>query len=300
MTARQRFLCSESAARQEIRNLCQLYENGVVTGDLCSPLCRTGLVSFTGCGYQGKQKRESDALKVMWGQGTEQDMQLVKYASAVWRSLSLLLPQTEYVLAKAFQDTRVFPRIYGSCGHFYIQESCPSLGPLSISSSFVERAKFALGTLHFLQRVETNMPDHPIMCDLKLSNLGVCSNGEIRSTDSNSFMFESTVPDVGCSRNSHCNFGTYCKFTCNVKQGKCVKGDNINLQMVCSYVLAFPANFGGKTARLLHDPPPAVAADLKHVLSECVALQPGEERRIMEQLKTVFNRSLLLLENGRQ
>ncbi|KAK7500569.1 hypothetical protein BaRGS_00008144 [Batillaria attramentaria] len=191
VVSRPRFPCEDKHAIRETAELCQRYRLGVVTGDLCSPLCDRQQIQFTRCtSITHRQKQimlvnctdfcktdstvqavlktmvkkpalvlkslptwptesynstdfhtaarnllhehvkiftdvqffnESDALKVMWGQGTEQDLQHVEYASAVLRSLSLLMLQPEYILSQALKDRGIFPTIYGTCGEFYLQ-----------------------------------------------------------------------------------------------------------------------------------------------------------------------------------
>ncbi|KAK7482531.1 hypothetical protein BaRGS_00026242 [Batillaria attramentaria] len=330
--------CSEKGARQEIQALCRLYKNGVVTGDLCSPLCDSEQVKFTRCTTFSYQKRESrdlilrytnalakfrvfndsDALKVVWGQGTEQDLLHVQYASAVWRSLSLLVPQPEYLLAKAFEKKRIFPKIYSSCGHYYIQEFCPSKYTVHWfqrwkkspwgKSSWRERVQYSLDLLEFLQRIESDLPDPLLLCDVHPNNFGVCGTGSLRVIDSDKLFFNTSYPQLKtgrCWNDSQCRpFNVRCPGTCS-KQGKCVMKNNINLEYTCRGMFMdrllmeknnLPSDGRG---HLLEDPPLGVAADLNHLLHECEFLtershhDPETRHRVLDKLKVVLNRSLL-------
>nr|KAG5709213.1 hypothetical protein BaRGS_017965 [Batillaria attramentaria] len=168
----------------------------------------------------------------MWGQGTEQDLQHVRYAGAVWRSLSLLMPQSEYLLAKAFQEKRILPSIYSSCGHYFIQSE--GNRPWN-NSSWTDRVRYALDVLNLLQRIDTDLPDHLLMCDIHSNNFGVCGNGSLRVIDSDKLIFNSSFPHLRkgrCWKDSHCMMvGPRCPGTCNTELGKCVMKDNINLEV---------------------------------------------------------------------
>ncbi|KAK7500567.1 hypothetical protein BaRGS_00008142, partial [Batillaria attramentaria] len=297
---------------------CKLYHQGLVAGDLCSPLCDFGQIQLIECGTaRHVQKRvmkvscsdacsrgntiqaflktdvtdirealrnlpewqkpkygdindasrnliqtyvmehvgfnpyeDLDILTVVWGHGqvTEQDVQHVQYASAVWRSLSLLLPRkgnSEYVMAKLFQRWRIFPEVFGSCGHFYVEESCPPRPPDWIppeldhlgrrQASWIRRAGDALNALAFLERMETELPDKLVGCDIKIDNFGFCGDGDLRIIDSNSFFFNSatsfletkpcTVEGAACKV-----YGRKCMGTCDALRGKCVIKDSVNLE----------------------------------------------------------------------
>ncbi|KAK7481802.1 hypothetical protein BaRGS_00026949 [Batillaria attramentaria] len=358
---------------------CQLYKSGVVTGDLCFPLCDQGLIQLTDCSGLSFQKKvvkvnctdvcqdeltvtaflKTDVINVTkilheipnW-RGTRDstdDFQqavsqlIVKYvkqylsflsfnegeaflqleeADATWRSVSLLMRQSEYVLAKVFEDRKVFPRVYGSCGHFYLQESCPPPkwskvipGPEfehleEREASWVGRAYGALRTLQFLQHLETTLPDHLIGCDLKPSNFGMCPDGALRMIDINNVYFNSSMTphirrNVPCTEDRQCVYmWVMCEGKCDVSTGTCYMENNINLEFTCRGVFMDIENMKNPQTsldghgRLLKDPPPAVASDLYRVLNECASLteilahEPGARQRVMEQLMSVLQQSL--------
>ncbi|KAK7500572.1 hypothetical protein BaRGS_00008147, partial [Batillaria attramentaria] len=297
---------------------CKLYRRGVITGDLCKPLCERGQIEIMDCAnlkhtqkkviqvscvdackrgrtvpaflktekkdtksalkelppWQGPGNdaedfltesrdiilkyvnthigfdpfRNRDPLKVIWGQGSERDLQHVQYASAVWRSLSMLFRsqgrQSEYILGKALADYRIFPEMYGSCGHYYLEESCPprpfDWTPPQLAhlhhreASWIGRAQDALNILQLIERLETALPSPMIACDVKLENLGFCSEGDLRVIDSTSYFFNVSTPRPSqpCSvTGSPCHiWQRRCPGTCDALRGVCVMRNSVNLE----------------------------------------------------------------------
>ncbi|KAK7476957.1 hypothetical protein BaRGS_00031816 [Batillaria attramentaria] len=59
------------------------------------------------------------------------------FTSSVYNTLLFLLRQKEYVLFRAFQNSGVFPMVYGTCGPLYLVESCQRLLPEKLSRNSV-------------------------------------------------------------------------------------------------------------------------------------------------------------------
>ncbi|KAK7481803.1 hypothetical protein BaRGS_00026950 [Batillaria attramentaria] len=295
--------CSAERAQHEFDTLCELYKSGMVTGNLCSPLCDQKLMrldDWCGEGYlkmvmrvnctdvckkghtvpaylktafvnttkvlrdlpewQGPRDnaddfheaildliidytkkhvgflpfKDSEGVKVMWGQGQDQERDL-QHSDAVWRSLTLLMRQMEYVLAKAFEDYR---------------ESCPPPkwskvipGPefehlKEREASWVGRAYGALRTLQFLQHLETALPDQPIACDSRELNFGICPDGGMRMIDVSDFFFNASTSSAmrgnsQCTGDWGCTYHGWrtCRGSCDVPTGKCFMKHSPNLEV---------------------------------------------------------------------
>nr|KAG5689698.1 hypothetical protein BaRGS_006323 [Batillaria attramentaria] len=122
-------------------------------------------------------------------------------ANAVWRSLALLLRQREFVFGTLFAQKQVFPRIYGTCGPYYLQESCSSdqiHNEYSVREVFFgdtpipwsTRATAALKVLQFLKHMHSQLPENLVLIDVQAGQFGVCADGRARVTDCDEARFK--------------------------------------------------------------------------------------------------------------
>ncbi|KAK7485176.1 hypothetical protein BaRGS_00023586 [Batillaria attramentaria] len=256
--------CSKDPSLGYIEELCEMNRQGLVAGNMCSPLCDRGLIRYTGCTRDHSYKNvilvtcrdacqpgrtvpavlkvrtsnvtsavlhipdkfattqeattlmtdigslaqyylweiaatsnvtQTEALRILWDQDVGQLSDLTPLrANAIWRSAGLLFQQEEYVLGQAFRHLRVFPAMYGTCGPYYVQESCPPgvIDPVELFKQkflwvspirWSTRASAALAVLQLVKRLDGGMPDLFHMCDVKGEQFGLCEDGTARILD---------------------------------------------------------------------------------------------------------------------
>jgi hypothetical protein len=245
-------------------------------------------------------------------------------------NLWLLAQDNEYVLSKILGDSRytsqrlVFPRILGSCGHFYAVEHSDQILDLSFvtpqsakfySQSFNSRVDIAIELIEFLLKFES-LRTGLELCDVKFEHFGVFrdSNEErmLLMIDSdmiyhNKTALESIEAISECSDDRDCDF-VDCMGIC--VEGKGHRGgkschvditDN-NLRRVCRNMLfmgefnlmSYQTKFG-----LLQNPPSehAVTEGVNKVRAICSDESKNGQMRdrieiiytTLKQLKAAFD-----------
>ncbi|XP_035696274.1 divergent protein kinase domain 1C-like [Branchiostoma floridae] len=142
-----------------------------------------------------------ETVRKMWNMPWEHHETM---SVAAMESLWALLQQEEYLLMQYFKGNKHFPKIYGSCGHFYVMEYTPTgdtLSPQLFSHKTVEgifksgtdwedRAKLALSFLTFIEDLDTFYTEPLHLCDVKNKNYGVSEDLTIRAIDVDMAFFE--------------------------------------------------------------------------------------------------------------
>ncbi|XP_035694196.1 divergent protein kinase domain 1C-like [Branchiostoma floridae] len=200
-------------------------------------------------------------------------------------SLWALLQQDEYLMMQYFQGNEHFPKIYGSCGHFYVMEYTPpgdTLSPslfnfktgreLVSSTDWDSRAKVALSFLTFLEDLNTFHTEPLHLCDVKQDNYGVSADLTIQAIDVDMAFFEMKMRGIlgqeNCTKNEDCEFFD-CLSTCDLQRKRCSKHrSNNNLQAICKKI--FVGYNGLPFGGLLRSPPAAISDRLDNALQECV------------------------------
>ncbi|XP_078694213.1 divergent protein kinase domain 1C-like [Branchiostoma floridae x Branchiostoma belcheri] len=225
---------------------------------------------------------EVETVQKMWQMPWEKEetMNLVTKES-LWS----LLQQDEYLMMQYFQGNKHFPKIYGSCGHFYVMEYTPpgeTLSPgmfnfktgkeIMSTTDWDKRAKVALSFLTFLEDLKTFYTEPLHLCDIKPDNYGVSADLTIQAIDVDMAFFESKMRGIlgqeNCTKNEDCDFFDCASF-CDLGRKKCSKHrSNNNLQAICKKIFVGYSSlpFGG----LLRSPPAAIADRLDKALQECV------------------------------
>ncbi|XP_061163477.1 divergent protein kinase domain 1C-like [Saccostrea echinata] len=195
-----------------------------------------------------------------------------------------LINQDEYLFMKVYQKHSFVPRIYGTCGFYYVMEYAPPgdiLDPAfftSSHSSFKERAKIAVDILDIVQSLDYGFFEPVHMCDVKAENFGIGRDHGVKILDSDSLFFHTSMlknlAQPSCTSHNDCDFFD-CRGWCDLETGKCTKQrTNNNLQTVCEDILIDRAtNF---YAGLLHNPPQEYKEELLPLLEECA--YPGNSK----------------------
>ncbi|KAK7473817.1 hypothetical protein BaRGS_00034924 [Batillaria attramentaria] len=234
------------------------------------------------------------------------DAPSVAQANAVWRSLALLLRQREFVFGTLFAQKQVFPRIYGTCGPYYLQESCSSdqiHNEYSVREVFFgdtpipwsTRATAALKVLQFLKHMHSQLPENLVLIDVQAGQFGVCADGKARVTDCDEARFKysfgssatvsgadlagvlaghrnssSCETDLDCSVLVDDEHGNVCRTFCDVERKACFLHEGCTLQRVCFSVFrGWRALLRMADAGLLRHPPDSVAEELELAIQEC-------------------------------
>ncbi|KAK7481664.1 hypothetical protein BaRGS_00027037 [Batillaria attramentaria] len=241
----------------------------------------------------------SDAIRVMWDEGFDQYLSDPVQKNAAYRTIMMLMDQPEYKMVKSLKHSNVVPRIYGTCGPMFLEESCPS-GPLDVQLSYFsrtkpfptsssssaqwrEKASVAIGLLELLDHFERDFPQPLHLCDVKGSNFGMCVDGVVKMIDMDSVFFNTTMYNIfnlsTCKTHDDCNFFD-CRGWCDVATGKCYSiRTNNNLQLVCDDVLTGPLPAVFDAGGLLSAAPASVAKELHAALDECI-VQTGVEKGV--------------------
>ncbi|ESO98352.1 hypothetical protein LOTGIDRAFT_159155 [Lottia gigantea] len=204
------------------------------------------------------------------------DKKYKAFILSVWS----LVNQDEYLITKLHQHSPLFPKIYHSCGSFYLMEFAPPgsvLNPpvslfTSYSGSWEERVKIALKLLDSVLNMESTFHEPIHMCDVKGENFGIGLDGRIKLIDTDSVFFESKLlqdfaTTEKCSSDKDCNFWD-CHGLCS--EGVCLKQRlNNNLQSICEDVFlpSLPIFNNG----LLRNPPDHIKQELSEILQLCTA-----------------------------
>ncbi|XP_066292955.1 divergent protein kinase domain 1C-like [Branchiostoma lanceolatum] len=205
---------------------------------------------------------------------------------ATMESLWSLLQQDEYLTMQYFQGNKHFPKIYGSCGHFYVMEYTPpgdTLSPrwlnfktgreiIKSATDWDKRAKVALSFLTFLTDLNTFHTEPLHLCDVKPKNYGVSADLTIQAIDVDMAFFETKMRGIlgqgNCTKNEDCDF-VYCTSSCDLSRRRCSEHRaNNNLQAICEKI--FVGHHGVPFSGLLRSPPAAIADRLNKALQECV------------------------------
>lgn len=181
------------------------------------------------------------------------------------KNLALLLSQEEYLFSKYFAGKNNTLNVYGTCGHFYAIEHAESLGSQVKDMNANDRKKLAVKFLDLVKNFDTQyLPNYvkvsqktdlankrietfqesqtgmsiPMqICDVKLENFGLTSEGELKVIDldmihPDSFLYNPKY----CEKHEDCHFFD-CKSYCDLAKRKCHQNRiNDNLQAVCEKI----------------------------------------------------------------
>lgn len=152
-----------------------------------------------------------------------------------------LINQDEYLFMKVYQKHSFVPRMYGTCGFYYVIEYAPpgdTLDPkffLGSHSSFKERAQIAVDILDIVESMDYGFFEPVHMCDVKAENFGIGKDSKVKILDSDSFFFHTSMlknlAQPTCTSHVDCDFFD-CRGWCDMKTGQCTKQrTNNNLQV---------------------------------------------------------------------
>lgn len=200
----------------------------------------------------------ADAIEILWEKNYEEYWNNQTGFQAAERTIISLLDQSEYVYAKVLERSGIVPRIYGTCGPLYLQESCPPgpLDPEIISltydtvspTSWAEQAAVIMKLLRLLQQLDHGFSEPLHLCDVKGSNFGVCMDGRVKVIDLDSAFFDTMMTNIMntsvCQTHEDCNFFD-CRGHCNKNLGECFPVKTNNNLYVSTYVdgLNFECDF---------------------------------------------------------
>ena len=159
-------------------------------------------------------------------------------------SLWSLIQQDEYLIMKTQQNSKYFPRIYGTCGHIYVIEYLPPGDILSQgfpfnkhATTWKERATVALALLNLVSSFENDFSEPLHLCDMKGENFGLSADQKVvKAIDTDMSFFNTKlgsefVATGNCSAHSNCDFFD-CKGWCVLPKNMCLgKRINNNLQV---------------------------------------------------------------------
>ncbi|KAK3086259.1 hypothetical protein FSP39_015868 [Pinctada imbricata] len=190
-----------------------------------------------------------------------------------WR----LVEQNEYLFTKSHQHVSYYPKIYGTCGSFYLTEYVPpdlSYFPnflITKEVSWNMRVTVAMEILNITESMDKNFHEPLHFCDVKVWNYGISPVGEVKVIDTDSMYYESDLTDtmgkLNCTSHEHCDFND-CHGFCVLTTGKCrPQRTNNNLQKICQDILSDdPKNF---FAGLVHNPPTDLSYRITTLVQEC-------------------------------
>ena len=188
-----------------------------------------------------------DVIKRFWnGDLVEFDSKSAMRPAAL-DSLWSLMQQDEYALAQFTKQKENIhiPRIYGSCGHFYMIEyvdpgSLLDPGFFEITQlknlNWIDQVNIAVGLLDLVTSFDTKFHEPLHMCDVKGENFGVALNGvTVKAIDTDMTFFDTKLNvqflNTNCSQHSDCDFFD-CKGWCDLSKGTCTTSRiNNNLQV---------------------------------------------------------------------
>ncbi|XP_033625502.1 divergent protein kinase domain 1C-like [Asterias rubens] len=213
-------------------------------------------------------------------------------------SLWTLLQQDEYTFFMFFQGTSYFPKIYGACGHFYVEEYVPpgviyrsdaqSLSQRIESASWERRVKVAKDLLDIVKGTESDFRETLHLCDVKPENFGIV-DFQVKAVDIDISFFDTVMGNFleqpKCSEHKDCDFFD-CHGVCDVATEKCTRQrKNNNFQAICADV--FQQTLGNPG--LLRHPPARIEEELKTLLNRCIF--PTEAEQVAKGSSTETFRS---------
>ncbi|XP_066290139.1 divergent protein kinase domain 1C-like [Branchiostoma lanceolatum] len=247
---------------------------------------------------------EMETVQKMWQMPWENHETM---SVATLDSLWALFQQDEYLMMQYFQGNKHFPKIYGSCGHFYVVEYTPPGDTLSLQSFYFKRggeikpsanwdkrAKVALSFLTLVEDLNTLHTEPLHLCDVKQDNYGVSTHLTIQAIDVDMAFFETKMRRIlgqkSCTTNADCEF-VHCASTCDLTRRRCSKHrSNNNLQAICKKIFVGHREHGPPYGGLLRSPPAAIADRLNKALQECVEPSDNDDqsqRATSETLETI-------------
>lgn len=160
------------------------------------------------------------------------------------RTQWLLLQQDEYLMMSYLRGHTGVPKLYGSCGHYYVTEFLPPGRHLSsgnflskvFSSDWQKRVGLAVQLMDIMQAFDREYHETLHFCDMKGLNFGVDVHGEVKAIDLDMAEFEtyllSQFNQVSrCVEDSDCAFFD-CRGWCASPQQRCLPVRiNTNLQV---------------------------------------------------------------------
>jgi hypothetical protein len=158
-------------------------------------------------------------------------------------SLWSLINQDEFLFMSVFQDVPFIPKIYGSCGAYYVTEFAPPGQILSPSffnakkeGMWRKRVDIALGILEISSSLDIDFHEPLHFCDIKEENFGINSNNQVKILDTDSLFFDTSMmkdlADPKCKTHDDCDFFD-CRGWCDVNTHQCVaKRTNNNIQVI--------------------------------------------------------------------
>ncbi|KAL8559434.1 hypothetical protein ACOMHN_045231 [Nucella lapillus] len=237
---------------------------------------------------------EANLTEIMWERGSHKYTDSTQAKRAAFRSIMMVIDQSEYKMVKALESSDVVPQIYGTCGAMYLQESCPPavlddaaasyVDPKHVPVPWEQKATTIIQLLDLIRRLEQQFPQVLHLCDVKETNFGVCADGSMKVIDADSVFFEGpmmeTLQSSECQTHEDCNFFD-CGGWCQTEAGKCYSAiTNNNLQTVCRDVLTseIPRVLGGGS--IFSSAPASIAPKLQTLLDECLTQSSVEQGHI--------------------
>ncbi|KAL3860042.1 hypothetical protein ACJMK2_010215 [Sinanodonta woodiana] len=218
-------------------------------------------------------------LSQLWFSDFDEYVDQLNRPDASWvtiQSIWSLAMQDEYLFMKLHQNFQFVPKLYGSCGMFYLTEFTPPGDNLNSMiykppSDWYVRANIALQILEMLRSIETNLHEPLHLCDIKGENFGIGSDDRVVLVDTDSVFFNSKlmneIYNINCSTHEDCDYFD-CRGWCHARTGRCLhKRMNNNLQSVCEEI--FLGYFPGYLPGLLHSPPENIKQELTDAIYEC-------------------------------
>lgn len=191
-----------------------------------------------------------EIFKKLWDIDFMKFVKNAKYSGAesvIIESLWKLINQDEYLFMSVYQESHFIPKIYGTCGGFYIVEYAPPGENLQSSPSIFHgkkgtwnvRVNLALQILDIAQALDMDFYEKLHFCDVKEENFGIDYKNQVKIIDVDTLFFDTSMlkdlSDPKCTSHNDCDFFD-CRGWCNMKNGKCVaKRVNNNLQVNFCY-----------------------------------------------------------------
>lgn len=226
-------------------------------------------------------KSVKDIFTKLWTTDFTSFVKNAKYPGAdvvAMESLWSLINQDEFLFMSVFQDVPFIPKIYGSCGAYYMTEFAPPgqiLSPNFFNAKeggmWKKRVDIALGILDISSSLDIDFHEPLHFCDVKEENFGINSNNQVKILDTDSLFFDTSMmkdlSEPKCKTHDDCDFFD-CRGWCDVKTHECVaKRTNNNIQNICEDIF-IPRAVNFHTG-LLYNPPAEIATELKQLLEEC-------------------------------
>lgn len=155
----------------------------------------------------------------------------------------LLIQQKEYLMFKIYEDSGLFPLIFGSCGHVYAVEHVIPLSEY-LHANWRLRTEIVVKVLKLLEKIEL-LFTHPLrLCDIKLNHFGVDLNHQIKILDGDDIYFQNVLNNIvlysnECRSDADCSFFD-CQMKCDMLNHVCdPTRTNNNLQVGLCFCSAF-------------------------------------------------------------